>query len=135
MTTGIFITGTDTGVGKTVAAAAMLRLAGREGLRAIGLKPVASGTIYFSGRATGTDATFGPIQSAMTNSPAVVIDSPASLAASISAEPAQVSTGQFITVIMTVTLKSAITSRPSMKLAQKSRPEPARAMALIGSRT
>jgi dethiobiotin synthetase len=44
MTRGIFITGTDTGVGKTVITAALLRLAGRQGLRAVGLKPVASGS-------------------------------------------------------------------------------------------
>src|SRR5512145_2051284 len=44
MTNGIFITGTDTGVGKTVTTAALLRLAGRRGLRAVGLKPVASGS-------------------------------------------------------------------------------------------
>lgn len=44
MTKGIFVTGTDTGVGKTVTTAALLQLAGRRGLRAVGLKPVASGS-------------------------------------------------------------------------------------------
>ncbi len=43
MTTGIFITGTDTGVGKTVVAAGLVRLQARQGRRVIGLKPVASG--------------------------------------------------------------------------------------------
>jgi len=43
MTPGIFVTGTNTGVGKTVATAAMLRLLGQCGVRAVGLKPVASG--------------------------------------------------------------------------------------------
>ena len=43
MTRGIFVTGTDTGVGKTVVTVALLRLAQRHGLRCIGLKPVASG--------------------------------------------------------------------------------------------
>jgi dethiobiotin synthetase len=43
-TPALFITGTSTGVGKTVAAAAMLRLLGRMGVRAVGLKPVASGS-------------------------------------------------------------------------------------------
>jgi dethiobiotin synthetase len=40
---GIFITGTDTGVGKTIVAAGLVRLLAREGRRVVGLKPVASG--------------------------------------------------------------------------------------------
>jgi dethiobiotin synthetase len=43
VTTGLFITGTDTGVGKTVVAAALLRALGARGLRAVGMKPVAAG--------------------------------------------------------------------------------------------
>jgi dethiobiotin synthetase len=43
MTEGIFVTGTDTGIGKTVVAAGLVRLLARQGLRVIGLKPVASG--------------------------------------------------------------------------------------------
>ena len=39
----LFITGTDTGVGKTFAACALLRRARQEGLRVAGFKPVASG--------------------------------------------------------------------------------------------
>jgi dethiobiotin synthetase len=40
---GLFITGTDTGVGKTRVTAALLTLLDRLGLRAIGMKPVAAG--------------------------------------------------------------------------------------------
>jgi dethiobiotin synthetase len=43
MTPGLFITGTSTGVGKTAVAAAMLRWLAAEGVRAVGLKPIASG--------------------------------------------------------------------------------------------
>jgi dethiobiotin synthetase len=43
MTAGVFITGTDTGVGKTALACALLRRYAAEGLRAVGMKPVASG--------------------------------------------------------------------------------------------
>jgi len=43
MAKGIFITGTDTGVGKTVVAAGLVRLLAGQGRRVIGLKPVASG--------------------------------------------------------------------------------------------
>ena len=41
----MFLTGTSTGVGKTVVAAALLRLRAGSGIRAVGLKPVASGSV------------------------------------------------------------------------------------------
>lgn len=43
MALGIFVTGTDTGVGKTVVAAGLVRLLARQGRRVVGLKPIASG--------------------------------------------------------------------------------------------
>jgi len=42
---GLFITGTDTGVGKTLVAAALVQLAAAGGRRVAGLKPVASGAV------------------------------------------------------------------------------------------
>ena len=42
-TRGIFVTGTDTGVGKTVIATGLVRLLAQHGHRVVGLKPVASG--------------------------------------------------------------------------------------------
>ncbi len=44
MVPGIFITGTNTGVGKTAIAAATLRLLAGQEVRAVGLKPIASGS-------------------------------------------------------------------------------------------
>ncbi|MCC7215144.1 MAG: dethiobiotin synthase [Burkholderiales bacterium] len=43
MTRGIFVTGTDTGVGKTHVAVALLRALAAAGVRAVGMKPVAAG--------------------------------------------------------------------------------------------
>ena len=40
---GIFVTGTDTGVGKTLVAVGLVRLLAAQGRRVVGLKPVASG--------------------------------------------------------------------------------------------
>jgi dethiobiotin synthetase len=42
---GVFVTGTDTGVGKTVASCALLHLFRGGGLRAVGMKPLASGCV------------------------------------------------------------------------------------------
>ncbi len=49
MTDGIFITGTDTGVGKTFAACALLRSLAAQGVRAVGMKPIAAGVDASSG--------------------------------------------------------------------------------------
>ncbi len=43
MTRGVFVTGTDTGVGKTHVAVALLRALAAAGVRAVGMKPVAAG--------------------------------------------------------------------------------------------
>ena len=42
---GVFVTGTDTGVGKTLAAAALLHALRRRHARVVGMKPVAAGAI------------------------------------------------------------------------------------------
>jgi dethiobiotin synthetase len=44
-----FVTGTDTGVGKTLASSAMLSLLAASGLRAVGMKPVAAGLDFIDG--------------------------------------------------------------------------------------
>ena len=50
MAHGFFVTGTDTGVGKTVVASALLRAYVRSGVRAVGMKPVAAGCTLSNGR-------------------------------------------------------------------------------------
>ena len=42
---GFFVTGTDTGVGKTLIACALLRGFAQQGKRVVGMKPVASGAV------------------------------------------------------------------------------------------
>jgi dethiobiotin synthetase len=46
---GLFITGTDTGVGKSLVAAGLIRLARAKGIRAIGLKPIETGCAEING--------------------------------------------------------------------------------------
>jgi dethiobiotin synthetase len=52
----LFVTGTDTGVGKTVASAALLHAFRARGLRAVGMKPVASGSTSRPGGWRNDDA-------------------------------------------------------------------------------
>jgi len=49
MRQGFFITGTDTGVGKSLVAAALLHLNVEKGRRAVGMKPVAAGAEMVNG--------------------------------------------------------------------------------------
>jgi dethiobiotin synthetase len=64
MTPALFVTGTNTGVGKTAVAAALLRLAGLEQIRAVGLKPVASGSVDAAGAGPLRNADALELQSA-----------------------------------------------------------------------
>jgi len=50
MPKGFFITGTDTGVGKTVITAALIKAAGAVGIRACGMKPIETGCKRTRGR-------------------------------------------------------------------------------------
>jgi len=56
MTRAFFITGTDTGVGKTLVAAALLHGANATGARTLGLKPVAAGGHMEQGQFVNEDA-------------------------------------------------------------------------------
>jgi dethiobiotin synthetase len=53
---GVYVTGTDTGIGKTVAACALLHALRARGLRALGMKPVASGCERVDGAWRNADA-------------------------------------------------------------------------------
>lgn len=52
----VFITGTDTGVGKTWVSCALMRQLSAEGLRVVGMKPVASGAELQHGKLRSDDA-------------------------------------------------------------------------------
>ena len=57
MSSGFFITGTDTGVGKTVMTCALLHEFTRRGRRAVGMKPVAAGAVRDAGVLRSDDVT------------------------------------------------------------------------------
>ena len=56
MASGFFITGTDTEVGKTWVTVALLRRFSRQGVKAVGFKPVAAGCVWQHGRWVNQDA-------------------------------------------------------------------------------
>ena len=72
MTRGVFVTGTDTGVGKTLVCCALLHALAARGVRAAPMKPIAAGAIEHAGRwvnedtlrlleAAGRDASFADL--------------------------------------------------------------------------
>lgn len=67
MAEGWFVTGTDTGIGKTVAATGLLRQLVRSGYRAAGMKPIASGCEAGPGGLRNEDAL--ALQSASADAP------------------------------------------------------------------
>ena len=56
MMRGVFITGTDTGVGKTLAACALIHALAARGVRALPMKPIAAGGIERGGRLANEDS-------------------------------------------------------------------------------
>ncbi|AVP57073.1 dethiobiotin synthase [Pulveribacter suum] len=56
MTLSVFVTGTDTGVGKSLASAALLHALARHHARVVGMKPVASGAALHGGVLANEDA-------------------------------------------------------------------------------
>ena len=56
MTFAVYVTGTDTGIGKTLASCALLHALRARGLRAAGMKPVASGCDWLDGAWRNADA-------------------------------------------------------------------------------
>lgn len=56
MARGIFITGTDTGAGKTLVAAGLVRLLAGQDRRVLGLKPIASGAVQTAAGLRNADA-------------------------------------------------------------------------------
>jgi dethiobiotin synthetase len=56
MAAGFFITGTDTGIGKTLISCALLHVLAQQGLRAAGMKPVAAGAELHDGVWRNDDA-------------------------------------------------------------------------------
>lgn len=84
MTAGFYITGTDTGIGKTVASVALVHALRARGLRAAGMKPVASGCEFVDGAWRNEDAL--ALQSASDPQPAYADVNPYALPAATAPE-------------------------------------------------
>lgn len=84
MQSGIYITGTDTGIGKTFASVTLLHALRARGLRATGMKPLASGCVLMEGQWRNDDAL--ALQSASDPRPPYEVVNPYALPAATAPE-------------------------------------------------
>lgn len=96
MTLGLFITGTDTSVGKTIACAALLHALARTHRRVVGMKPVAAGAALHEGQWTNEDAV--ALRAASTVAAPPALDNPVLLPEPLSPHIAAARAGQSISV-------------------------------------
>lgn len=106
-----FVTGTDTGVGKTLVSAALLHAARRAGLRTLGMKPVASGCEETPDGLRNEDAL--ALQAAMTETLPYEQINPIALAPAIAPHIAAVQAGRQLTAQRLVGLCRGLQMRPA----------------------
>ena len=92
MRNSVFITGTDTGIGKTFVSVALLHALRGTGLRAVGMKPVASGCVATAEGLRNDDAL--ALQSASSGSPDYADVNPLAYAAAVSPHLAAAADGR-----------------------------------------
>ena len=92
MRNSVFITGTDTGIGKTYASVALLHALRGAGLRTVGMKPVASGCVATAEGLRNEDAL--ALQSASSGSPDYADVNPLAYAAAVSPHLAAAAEGR-----------------------------------------
>lgn len=74
---GCFLTGTDTGVGKTLVSAALLHTLARQHARVVGMKPVAAGLVLHEGEWVSEDVL--ALRAASTVAVPAALDNPVAL--------------------------------------------------------
>lgn len=106
-----FVTGTDTGVGKTMASAAILEAAKGAGKRTLGMKPIASGCDQTPDGLRNEDAL--ALQKAMTESLAYDLINPVTLEPAIAPHVAAAQAGKTITAQRLIGFCRGLQMRPA----------------------
>jgi dethiobiotin synthetase len=73
MNQAYFVTGTDTGSGKTTIASALIRHFVNQGLQTVGMKPIASGCDFVDGQAINEDVT-ALVRASNVNAPKAIVN-------------------------------------------------------------
>ena len=94
---GCFVTGTDTGVGKTLVSAALLHTLARHHRRVVGMKPVAAGLVQHAGQWVSEDVL--ALRAASTVAVPAALDNPVALPDAIAPHIAARRAGQAVDVV------------------------------------
>lgn len=97
MTRGIFVTGTDTGVGKTFVSCVLIHALRRRGLRVAPMKPVAAGAVQVGGQLASED-TLALLEACDTPKPAAALVNPVLLSEPMAPHIAAEREGRAITL-------------------------------------
>lgn len=103
---GCFVTGTDTGVGKTLVSAALLHTFARQQRRVVGMKPVAAGLIEHQGQWVSEDVL--ALRAASTVVVPAALDNPVALPDAIAPHLAAGRAGRTVTVAELVAAHRAL---------------------------
>ena len=106
---GCFVTGTDTGVGKTLVSAALLHTLARHHRRVVGMKPVAAGLIDHQGQWVSEDVLALRAASSVAVSPE--LDNPVALPDPLSPHIAAQRAGRLITTAELLAAQRALKER------------------------
>lgn len=107
-TLSIFVTGTDTGVGKTLVSTALLHALARHHARVVGMKPVAAGTELINGVEANTDVL--ALRAAATCAVPPELDNPVLLPDPVSPHIAAARAGVRIDIVHLVACQRALTA-------------------------
>jgi dethiobiotin synthetase len=106
---GCFVTGTDTGVGKTLVSAALLHTLARHHRRVVGMKPVAAGLIDHEGQWVSEDAQ--ALRAASNFSVPAELDNPVALPDALAPHIAAARAGRSVSVAELLTAHRALKER------------------------
>ncbi len=106
---GCFVTGTDTGVGKTLVTAALLHTLARHHRRVVGMKPVAAGLVWRQGQWVSEDVCVLREASSVTVPPG--LDNPVALPDAMAPHLAAQRAGQSVTVARLLSAHRALRER------------------------
>jgi dethiobiotin synthetase len=113
---GCFVTGTDTGVGKTLVSGALLHTLARHHRRVVGMKPVAAGLVAHAGHWVSEDVL--ALREASSVSVPAELDNPVALPDAMAPHLAAERAGRTVTVAELLTAHRALQARADVVLVE-----------------
>lgn len=112
----LFVTGTDTGVGKTLVSAALLHTLARRHARVVGMKPVAAGLVQQQGAWVSEDVLM--LRAASTVAVPPELDNPVALPEPLSPHLAAAHAGRHVAVAELLAAQQALQARADVVLVE-----------------